>query len=98
MNYSKEEKAKFLEGWKRSGKSASAYAKENGLVQQTLSRWAKTEPGPKPGFVEVKTKIIPPSPYEMELLVEKGKLKIHIPLCLGSNELLAIVEALEAIS
>jgi hypothetical protein len=28
MNYSREEKAKLLEGWRRSGKSISAYVRE----------------------------------------------------------------------
>ena len=31
MNYSKEEKAKLLEGWRQSGKSISAYVKEKCL-------------------------------------------------------------------
>ena len=43
MNYSKEEKAMWLEDWKGSGKKAWTYAKENGLIPQTFCSWAKRE-------------------------------------------------------
>jgi hypothetical protein len=43
MHFSKEEKAVRLEDWRRSGKSAWAYAKENNLIPQTFSRWIKEE-------------------------------------------------------
>ena len=39
MKYSKEEKVMCLEDWKRGGKKAWAYAKENGLIPQTLCSW-----------------------------------------------------------
>jgi len=43
MNYSAKEKAKLLEGWRRSGKSISAYVKEKGLVRWTFTKWIKAE-------------------------------------------------------
>jgi len=43
MNYSKEEKAMWLDDWRQSGKSAWAYAKENGLNLQTFKNWTKAE-------------------------------------------------------
>jgi hypothetical protein len=33
--YSREKKAKWLEGWNRSGKSMSAYARESGIAVYT---------------------------------------------------------------
>ena len=53
MQFSTEEKAMWLEDWRQSGKSAWAYAKENGLVPQTFVRWTKLENEPNIGFVEV---------------------------------------------
>ena len=39
--FSKEEKAMWLDGWWQSGKKALMYAKENGLVPQTFISWTK---------------------------------------------------------
>ena len=50
MNYSGEEKAKWLEEWKRSGKSAWAYAKEIDVKQQTFAKWVKKEKEGKGGL------------------------------------------------
>ena len=47
MNYSREERAKLLEGWRESGKSISAYVKEKGLVRWTFTRWLKAGKGRK---------------------------------------------------
>ena len=41
MQYSKEEKAKWLEDWRKSGKGAWAYAKANSLNPQTFTKWTK---------------------------------------------------------
>jgi len=98
MQFSKEEKAKILKGWKQSGKSATAFAKENGMVQQTLSRWAKAEANAKNGFVEVTPQTMPPAPNPLGLLIEKGGMKIHLPPGMGCSELRAIFEALEGLS
>ena len=81
MKYSKEERRKHLENWKESGKNAWAYAKENGLKQQTFAKWVKAEKEEESGFVEIKTKI----PQLSEILIEKGDVKIHIPLGLSEN-------------
>ena len=53
MRYSEEEKTMWLEDWRNSGKSAWAYAKENGLNQQTFIKWTKAGNEAKQNFVEV---------------------------------------------
>ena len=88
MNYSKEEKAKLLKGWEQSGKSISAYVKEKGLVRWTFTKWVKMDRETKSGFVEV------PARYISEILVEKGDIKIHIPMALGSEGLRAVLEGI----
>jgi transposase-like protein len=50
MNYSREERAKLLEGWRRSGKSISAYVREKGLVRWTFTKWLKAERDGRTGF------------------------------------------------
>jgi transposase-like protein len=96
MKYSEEEKAMWLEDWQRSGKSAWAYAKENGISVQTFINWTKKNRESKGCFVEVPAQIITPmqAQYAVEILIEKGEVKIHIPLAIGCNELRTIFGAL----
>ncbi|MDR2631306.1 MAG: hypothetical protein LBC60_10325, partial [Spirochaetaceae bacterium] len=77
--YRFEEKTKLLEDWRGSGKKAWIYAKEKGINPQTFSKWTKREAGP--GFVEVKqTMGTGIKPCGNEILIEKGDLRIHLPL------------------
>jgi hypothetical protein len=93
MQFSKEEKAMRLEDWRRSEKSAWAYAKENGINPQTFVNWTKPKPKSSPCFVEVSTKANPSIGIIQEILIEKGDVKIHIPLPLGCSELRAVFAA-----
>jgi len=92
MHYSKEEKAKWLEDWKKSGKKARAYARENGINQQTFSNWIK--PGKKEyqSLVEIPTGIFSGVYPVQEVLIEKGEVKIHIPLEPVLGELYTIIK------
>jgi hypothetical protein len=92
MKYSEEEKTMWLEDWQQSGKSAWAYAKENGISTQTFINWTKKSNGNKECFVEVPAKIMPivQTQDAREILIEKGEVKIHIPLAIGCNELRTI--------
>jgi transposase-like protein len=101
MKISSEEKALWLEDWRQSGKSARAYAKENGLNPQTFARWTKTATAAKPCFVEVPVPVAAPAMkaptvQAPEILIEKGDMKIHIPLCLNRSDMRAAMEALGA--
>jgi hypothetical protein len=96
MKFSKEEKAMWLEDWKGSGKSAWAYAKENGLNPQTFVNWTKPKRENEPCFVEVPARIMPPPQQAAEILIEKGEVKIHIPLIMGRGEMRAVIEGLGA--
>jgi len=92
MNFSTEEKAMWLEDWRRSGKKAWSYAKENGLIPQTFVSWTKREN--KAGFVEIPAPMIPPANATQEILIEKADIKIHIPVNLDRSELLVVMEML----
>jgi len=94
MHFSKEEIAKRLKEWKNSGKSAWAYSKENGICQQTFAKWVKKEKEKKGGFVEIKAKKKLLKQDSEEIVIEKGDIKIQIPVTTGINELQAIVKAL----
>ena len=87
MRYSKEEKAKWLEDWRGSGKTAWAYAKENGLVPQTFTNWTKPRSKNKQPLVEVPAKTLQSSRHIMEIIMEKGEVKIHVPLTIDGEEL-----------
>ena|GEM_PF-858903 len=97
--YSKEERAKWLEDWKGSGKSACAYAKENGLNGQTFINWTKAEYKTKQNFVEVpapSSAVVKQSMGIPEMLIEKGDVKIYIPLYINPNQLRAVIEGIGA--
>ena len=94
MPYSTEEKTMWLEDWRQSGKSAWAYAKANGLNTQTFVKWTKTKEETKACFVEIPMHVIPPDKTIPEILIEKGDVKIRIPLSVGREELRAVMEGL----
>ena len=93
MRYSEEEKAMWLEDWKRSGKSVNAYARENGLVPWTFNKWTKEEREPQSGFVEIPAPVMP-APHAPEIVIEKGGVKIRIPLAASGGTLRAVMEGL----
>jgi hypothetical protein len=99
MQYSKEEKTMWLDDWRQSGKSAWAYAKANGLNLQTFKNWTRNESEEKQCFVEVTSNpvglpVIKPVTNMPEILIEKGDVKIHIPLLIDRMELRAVMEGL----
>jgi transposase-like protein len=94
MRFSEEEKGMWVEDWRRSGKSAWAYAKENGLNRQTFVRWTKSVTEEKTCFVEVHAQMPVVTANMPEILIEKGDVKIHIPLMINRGELKAIMEGL----
>jgi hypothetical protein len=94
MRFREEEKEMWLEEWSRSGKSAWAYAKENGLNPQTFVKWTKPVMGEQPSFVEVSARMPAAATMMPEILIEKGDVKIHIPLMASRGELRAVMEGL----
>jgi hypothetical protein len=90
--YSIEEKTKPLADWRGSGKKAWVYAKENGINPQTFSTWTKRE---GPGFVEVKQAVgTGMLALGNEILIEKGGLKIRLPLSMGEAGLRMIFQTI----
>jgi len=96
MQYSKEEKAMWLEDWRQSGKTAWVYAKENGLVPQTFTSWTKTRNKNKQPLVEVPVKMLQSTRHHKALTIEKGEVKIHIPLTVDGEELQKFIVTLAA--
>ena len=92
MHYSKEEKATWLEDWRQSGKSAWIYARENGLKPQTFVNWTKPKNKGNLALVEIPALKIQSAHPVQEILIEKGEVKIHIPLEPVLGELYAIIK------
>ena len=92
MRYSKEEKAKLLEGWKQSGKSVCAYVKENGLVRWAFHKWLKAERDSGQSFVEIPLRAERPAPYTPEIVIEKNGVTIRVPLAASGGTLRAVTE------
>ena len=98
MKFSKEERALWLEDWKQSGKSAWAYAKENGLIPQTFCRWVKRKTKKVSGFMEIPASKRLRLETTQEIVVEKGDIKIRFPLSVWIEYPGSIMEGLKAIS
>jgi len=96
MQYSKEEKAMWLEDWRQSGKTAWVYAKENGLVPQTFVSWTKSGSKNKQPLVEIPAKTLQSSRHHKALIIEKGEVKMHIPLTVDGDELQKFIVTLAA--
>ena len=95
MKINEEEKAMWLEGWKASGKKAWTYARENGLIPQTFCSWVKKAGISSPsGFVEIPQRILPKYEQPQEIRIEKGDIKIYIPLSVCAESLKAVMEGL----
>ena len=96
MRFSTEERARLLGEWRESGKSISAYVREKGLVRWTFTKWLKAEKESKPCFVEVQApvKVAAAHAQPQEILIEKGEIKIHIPLCVWAQGSGAVMEGL----
>jgi hypothetical protein len=91
--YSEEEKKMWVEDWETSGQSVWAYAKANGFVAVTLKRWS--EEGKAEGsFVEIKPKTPQETMGVPEILIEKGDIKIHLPLMISRQELRTVIQSL----
>jgi len=98
MKISKEEKAMWLSDWKQSGKKAWAYAKENGLIPQTFCSWAKNEAKKASGFVELPVRVNPKPEQPREIIVEKGDIRIRVPLSVWIEYPGAVMAGLQAAS
>jgi hypothetical protein len=70
-----------------------AYAKAKGLNPQTFNKWTKKEAG-KRGFVEITGKIKGKAPNIPEILIEKGDVKIHLPLTISRDDLKNVITIL----
>ena len=97
MRYSAEEKAKRLEEWKPSGKSAWSYAKENGLNPQTFINWTKPKVKAEQSLIEIPAKIFQQARRIQEMIIEKEDIKVYIPLTISVDELSVIFKALGAV-
>jgi transposase-like protein len=88
--YSTEERAAWLEQWKAGGKGAWEFAEENGIKGQTFSKWVKKQGGGGKHFVEIRPEWI--ACCTGEIVVEKGDIKIHLPLGMSGKEIRAVME------
>jgi transposase-like protein len=90
MRYSMEERAKYLEGWEASGKGAWEYAREIGVKGQTFSKWVKKQKSGGQQFVEIKPEISIRSPGG--IVIEKGDIRISLPVGLSGKEIRSVME------
>jgi hypothetical protein len=90
----------WLEDWRRSGKKAWTYARENGLIPQTFCSWIKRESyschGQAKPFVELPLQKIVTAQITQEILIERADLKIRIPIGLSVDEFRVVLEGLKA--
>jgi len=93
--YSAEEKVMWIDDWRQSGKNVWTYARENGLVPQTFMNWINPRKREaKQSLVEVPKQVIQSSFNLQEILIEKGDMRIHIPIEPVLNELHKVIARL----
>jgi transposase-like protein len=94
--YSEEEKAMWIEDWKASGMSATMYARENELNPQSLRNWAsgQIEKAGQQNFVEIIPTIQRNINSIPEILIEKGDVRIHIPIVISQSDLRTVIQSL----
>jgi hypothetical protein len=103
--YSVEEKAKFIEEWEKSGKSKRAFSRERGLKEQTFGKWFKKEPEACQQFIEVEPERAgEQAPVDVvsgtgltgghEMVVEKGDIKVRLPIGVSETGLARVIRAL----
>ena len=98
-HYSKEFIQNFLQDWKKSGKSIYPFAKEKGVCGQTALRWSKGfKPTSRSGFVKM---LIPKdlslNSFGNNFIIEKGDMKVYVPLHIDGESLQTILNTLRSI-
>ena len=94
MSYSNEEKAMWLDDWRKSGKKAWAYARENGLIPQTFVGWTKRKTKAEQDFVEISHHAYQGQKQIPGIIIEKGDIKIHLPQGMSKIDLCTVIESL----
>jgi transposase-like protein len=91
--FTAEERVSHVRAWKESGLGKAKYAAGAGIRPMTFYNWVR-EPGTRGagGFVEIRNR--PVLNGSEELVIEKGGIKIHLPLTAGINELGKVLRTL----
>ena len=95
-SYTKVERRQHIEEWKISSVSKAVYAKSAGISATTFYNWFREPDNEKRNFVEInhQGKFFN-NPQEM--VIEKGRISIRVPLSSGTRELQTIFAALEGV-
>jgi transposase-like protein len=87
-----DEKKALITEWRGTGKTAAEYCRIKGIKPTTFYGWIKNEKKNKlQKFVEI-SKTLEPVKKD-EIILEKGDVKIHIPVSLIESELKQILKA-----
>ena len=92
-SYTKVERQHHIEEWKISSVSKAVYAKSAGIAPTTFYNWFREPDNEKENFVEInhQGKIFD---HTQEMVIEKGRISIRVPLSSGTRELQTIFAAL----
>ena len=90
--YTEIERQEHIENWKNGNLTKTGYAKQAGIHPTTFCTWLRGARSRKQGFVEIKSRKAADS--FPAVVIEKGDLKIHFPLALGTKELQNVISAL----
>jgi hypothetical protein len=79
-----------LSSGKPAAKEHGLFAEEHGIKGQTFSQWVKKQEGRGKQFVEIRTERI--ACHAGEIVVEKGDIKVRLPLGMSGKEIRAVME------
>ena len=95
--YTKEEKQEHIKRWKEGGLSKAAYAKSVGVNKHTFYTWTDAADKANQGFVELPVAATVSETNTRKIIIEKGDIKIHVPLSVWVEGAAAVMEGLKAI-
>ena len=89
----KQEQEDHVRKWQQSGQSKNAYALKAGINPRTFIGWTwEREKKKKAGFVEIPQKVFAAATEEM--IIEKGSIRVLLPLTIGVEKLQTVFSAL----
>ena len=94
--FTKKERQEHLEKWRKGGLSKNAYALKAGLNPRTFIGWTWLKPAEKDtDFVEIPEKAF--GCFSGDIVIEKGNIRVRLPISIGKGELQTVITALGAL-
>lgn len=93
-NYSEEEKRKYLDAFRVSGKTKTAYARENNIPEATFRAWTKDEEYQTFGAIRINNEAAPIPTKKQSTIFSSEDIRIELKEGFNKEFLRKVVEVL----